>query len=331
MPGPALAEVGRGQIAVDEVGIRRRGSVAGEARDLGRRRRQAPQVERQSPDERGAVRVGRRLESRRLEPRQQEAIDGRRRPRVVGDGRRIHLANRLPGPVRPPSCRQIERRGRVGRIAEPGRGGVGPRRPHLDPPGERRDVVAGQGTGGRHQHGASVEPLDERARLRAARHDDRPGVAPLQQPLATVEAQPAERRVDARAVAGEAVVGQEWPDGRLEELGPSRGHGLGAGGTGGLRRDGGRGRGREGQEGREGQRDRTVAQQPGDGVHRIRRQSTMLAGHGQTNAGTAPAIPPLRPGPRADTASGGPRSALSLRPQHVYWNSGLPGGPATAR
>ena len=109
---PALAEVGRFEIAVDQVGIGRRRVVSRETGDLGRRRGQPAQVERQAADERGAVRVRRRREPGLVEGGQDEPVDRRRRPGLVIDGGRLRRLHRLPGPVRAPALRQIERRGR---------------------------------------------------------------------------------------------------------------------------------------------------------------------------------------------------------------------------
>ena len=97
--GPALAEVRRVEIAVDQglVGVWR--DIADEARDLGRRRREPAQVERQPADEGLAVGGTGRRHPLGVEPRSDEAVDGPNGPRRVGDIRRRHRADRLPGPV----------------------------------------------------------------------------------------------------------------------------------------------------------------------------------------------------------------------------------------
>ena len=105
---PALAEVWRVEVAVHQVGVRRWRPVAGEPRDLGRGRRQPPQIERQAADERRAVGVRGRGESRLLEPRQDEPVGRRRRPGLVIHGGRVRGLHRLPRPVRAPPLRQIE-------------------------------------------------------------------------------------------------------------------------------------------------------------------------------------------------------------------------------
>ena len=97
-------------------------------------------------------------------------------------------------------------------------GRLRPRRAHLDPSGQGRDVVGGQGPGRRHQHGAAVQALHQGALGGTTRHDGRPRIASGQQRLAAVEPEPAERRVDPRAVARVAVVGQQRADGGFEEL-----------------------------------------------------------------------------------------------------------------
>ena len=62
VPAPSLAEVGRGQQAVDEVFVGGGRRVGDEGRDLFRRGRQADEVEREPPDEGRAVGLWRRAE-----------------------------------------------------------------------------------------------------------------------------------------------------------------------------------------------------------------------------------------------------------------------------
>ena len=112
--GHPLAVVRRGQQAIDQlfVGIGTR--VGQKGIDLGRRRRQAGQVERQPADQRCLVRLGRRLQSLALEPGQNEAIDRISRPAGIanfrqrrphrGDKRPMHTVN---GPFRDPALEQV--------------------------------------------------------------------------------------------------------------------------------------------------------------------------------------------------------------------------------
>ena len=73
--GQPLAEVGRGQQAIDErlVGVGRR--VGQERVDLGRGRGQAGQVERQAADQGGAVGLGGGPQALGLEPGEDEVVD----------------------------------------------------------------------------------------------------------------------------------------------------------------------------------------------------------------------------------------------------------------
>ena len=213
---PPFAEVGRVQIAVDQIRPRRRRPVGGEARDLGRCRRQAAQVERQPPDERRAVGVAGRRESFGFKPGQEVAILHGRRPGRGADRRRLRRDDRLPGPVRGAARFQIERLRWIGSV---GRGaGHRPGSAHFHPPGDGLDLAGLERAGRRHQDRPAVHPLHDGAVRRAAGHERRSRVSAFQHRLAAVEPETAEGRGDAGAVAGVTVVGEERADGGLEEL-----------------------------------------------------------------------------------------------------------------
>ena len=217
MPRPPLAEVRRREVPVDEVGVRVGRRVGDEPRDLGRRRGQPPQIERQPADQRPAVDGRRRLQPLGLELGEDEAILRAPRPRLVGDGGRLDRLDRLPRPVLAPPLVEVERLGRV-RRAHGHRRGLGPRRAHLDPGDQALHLRRVEGAGRRHEHGPPLHPLHEGARRRVARHHRRPRVAPREQPVAAVEPQPPERRLQRRPVALEALPGEQRPYLGLEEL-----------------------------------------------------------------------------------------------------------------
>ena len=217
MARPPLAEVGRRQVPVDEVGVGVGRRVADEPGHLGRRRRQPPQVERQPADERPTVDRRRRIEPLGLQPGEDEPVLRAPRPRLVGDGGRLGRPDRLPRPVLAPPLVEVERLRRVGRAGRRRRR-LGPRRAHLDPRDQALDLRRSEGAGRRHQHRPSLHPLHEGAPVRVARHHRGAAVAPREQPLPAVEPQPPERRLERRPVALEALLREQRPDLGLEEL-----------------------------------------------------------------------------------------------------------------
>ena len=156
-PRPALAVVGRGEEAVDDLLVGVRAAVGEEGVDLRRRRGKADEVEAEPADERLARGLGRGREALLLEPREDERVDGvphplRARDRGHGGPRRLHV-----GPV-------------DGRIAPPGRaaGARRSRHPGVDPGREPRDLLGRQRRllvrhAGRRP---AVEVLDEQALAR---------------------------------------------------------------------------------------------------------------------------------------------------------------------
>ena len=229
----------RSQVAVDEVAVGVGRRVADEPGDLGRRRRQPPQVEREPADQRAAIHRRRRLEPLRLQPGEDETVLRAPRPRLVGDGGRLDPLDGLPRPVLAPPLVQVERLGRV-RRAGGRRSGLGPRRAHFDPGDQALDRRRVESAGRRHQHRPPLHPLHERARRGVARHYCRPRVAPCEQPVPAVEPQPPERRLQRRPVALEALPGEQRPDLGLEELDllRARPRWLGAGVDAGHQSDG---------------------------------------------------------------------------------------------
>ena len=85
VPGPAFAVVRRGEQPIDDLLVGAGRFVGQKGIDLGRRRRQADQVERHAAQQRALVGRRRRRQAGRFEPRQNESIDRRLDPSRVAD------------------------------------------------------------------------------------------------------------------------------------------------------------------------------------------------------------------------------------------------------
>ena len=123
---PLLAEVRRGERAVDHALVCVGAGVLEEGGDFGGRRRQSGQVERHAADQGRFRGFGRRLDVFGVEPGQDEIVDRIASPRGVANGRRSGAADRLERPVE----------GRLRR--------GGPRRARVDPGADARDLGGGE-------------------------------------------------------------------------------------------------------------------------------------------------------------------------------------------
>ncbi len=188
-PRPVLAERVLRQQAVHHflVGV---GALVGDERvHLGRRRRQAGQVERDAANERFPVRFGRMRQALALQPGQDEAVDRVTDPRLVLDGGRVGPDRRDVRPVR--------------LVLGAGR----------HPAFQHFLLPVGQGflrAGRRHHLGRLVpeNTVNQLAFIGITR-DDGPL---LDGGVALVQAQPGLARPGVGAVAGEAVLRQDGAD-----------------------------------------------------------------------------------------------------------------------
>ena len=184
------------------VGVRR--GVGHEGVDIGRRRRQAGQVERQTARERAAGRLGRGHEPLALQPGEDEAVDLAVCPIAVRDRGRLRALRR---PVRPVV---LELRALEDEAAE-----------DLDLAFRERRV----GMQGRHpvQRLARRDPLEQLALVQAARHQ-RPATRGqnAQRRLRLVEAQPRLTHGHVRTVALVAVIREDRPHVAMEGKGLAR-------------------------------------------------------------------------------------------------------------
>ncbi len=192
-----LAVRRRGQVVLDGAGVRAGRSIAHERVDVGGRRREAGQVERETADDDLGRGRRRRREAFGVQPRAHERID-RVRTRVPVTGtRHADRVDRDERPMRPvvrtlddPSLEQrlVRRRQRQVRL------------------GRRHPVVLV----------VCIDAPDELALARVARLDDRPPFADvvelLQHALAQVEAQLRFPLPGIGAVAAEAAIGEQRPD-----------------------------------------------------------------------------------------------------------------------
>ena len=196
--GHALAVGRRRQQAIDDALVGVGGAVGEERVDLGRRRRQAGQVEGHAPQPGLARRLGRRLPALRLERGQHEPIDLAACPAARGDRRQRRRGGRDERPVRLP----------LGAL--------------FDPADQRRllDLVEREVRIGRRHHHLGVgagDAADQLALGRAARHDG--AMARLQRRQRRclhVEPQPALALPVVRTVALEAAVREERLDVEVE-------------------------------------------------------------------------------------------------------------------
>src|SRR5206468_2349615 len=96
---PALAVGRRSEIAIDEDLEGARPRIVDERLDLFRRRRQTAEVELDATQQRPAIGLRIRRQSRRLEPSEDERVDGRRDPRGILGGGNRWTAHGLESPV----------------------------------------------------------------------------------------------------------------------------------------------------------------------------------------------------------------------------------------
>ena len=99
VPGKPLAIVGRREQAVDVVFKGCRVGVGDDCRDIGRLRRQAREDFGRSANKHCPLRLSRRLQARRLETGQHEAVNVAATPVLVPHGRRRRGLWRVPAPV----------------------------------------------------------------------------------------------------------------------------------------------------------------------------------------------------------------------------------------
>ena len=99
VPTAVLAPLRYGHEFCDELFIRVRRGVFHECLDLLRLRRQPREIERKPPRQRAAIRFRRRLQSRGIQRREDEAINRIPHPRLVLHHRQCRALRRLKGPV----------------------------------------------------------------------------------------------------------------------------------------------------------------------------------------------------------------------------------------
>ncbi len=157
------------------------------------------------------VRPGRRLESLRLQARQDEGVDRIGAPFRILDCQQSRQANRLQGPV-PGSD--------LGNRESPvlvGAGRFGPGSALLDPDGQVSDGLVREFLLGRHlQLAGMLDDLEQQALLRLTGKHNPTAVAALEKPDPRIEAQSAV--LFFRTVAGLAALDQDRADMLLEEL-----------------------------------------------------------------------------------------------------------------
>ena len=254
LPGPVLGMLGGGEQPVDELAIPGVGGIGAERIGLVGGRRQAGEVEPEAAHQITGRGLGRRRQAGRQDPGADEAIDGRLLPGGGDRGRHAAHASRqydgrrrgrLEGRDRPErpmglaaGCEPrlhllLARRGRrvVAARAAPGESAGHPRLEHAHFVGGE-PVVGG--------HGADVADVpdrgDEPAVVGVARHDHGARVAAGEQPRTRVE--PEARLRDLRPVARLALLHEQRPHPRLEELLLLWRHGLHRGHEVRLRRHG---------------------------------------------------------------------------------------------
>ena len=252
--GAVLAPVPRPQQPVDEglVGVVR--GVVQVGREEARIGRQPRQVEGRPAGQGALVGLGRRGQPLGLEPRENEAVDGVARPRLVGHRRGRVLGDGFERPV-----------------LVPRRALVDPAGQHVDLPG--RQPLVGQRRGRHPQPFVGVgDALVQQARPGVAGHDGGTARARPERPVPRVEPQPRLARALVGPVAREAVVGQNRPHVALEVDG---------GGQRGRRRLGG-------EAGRGGRQQRRGA------AGRGQDESQAANGHGVCTPRPTPAVPGSR-------------------------------------
>ena len=190
MPRPAFTEVGRGQQAIDRVGVSARARVAQKGADILGFGRQAGQHEAKPAQKSGAAGSLRGGEAVLFKLREDETVDVLIRPLFLLDtgNRRAHNGLQTP-PAAPLAERLLPRllddrrcRGRIARIG----------RPHAYPTLERRNDSGSQFLAPqRHRRRGALMPdgSNERAQVDIAGYDRRPGHASLLPTAAVVEPQ----------------------------------------------------------------------------------------------------------------------------------------------
>ena len=209
---PVHPEFGAAQERIDDPGERVGRVVLDERRDLGWRRRDADQVEEDSPQQRRPVGVGDREEPLRLEPGEEEPIDIGAGPRLVLHSRHGRFADRLERPVRTARI-GIDSRGPLGCGI-----GSGIRRPHRDPSLQDADLRLRQLSPRRHLERLVANRLDQHALLRRSGHKGGTAVPPLDPPSAAVETQAPLEDLRLRGVARVTMLDEEGTHLLLEEM-----------------------------------------------------------------------------------------------------------------
>ena len=135
--GPPHAELRARQQAVDDLLVSVGRGIAREYVDLGRRRRQAGQVEAQAAEQGRTVGLGRGAKALRIEPRHDERVDRVADPGTIPDGRDLRPLERLERPVGPllRGDRLLRDRGIVG----DGHGGTGEAEEDAERAGDRAE------------------------------------------------------------------------------------------------------------------------------------------------------------------------------------------------
>ena len=176
---PALAIGRRREQAIDEPRVGVRSLVRQEGMDLIHRGRQPGQIEGDSSDQGPLVGPRGGSQTRRLEFRQDKAIDRSSRPRLVFDAR----DSLVDGSTKRPMVRVAAPRATHG-------GGRRERNAHLDPSGQVGDLALGKFILlGRHfpYTGGMSHGTDQERLCGLARNDRRAGIASLEQRFARVE------------------------------------------------------------------------------------------------------------------------------------------------
>ena len=180
VPGLHLAKVGRGERALHEGLVRPGGLVSQKLRNLRGGRRQAGEIELQSPNERDAVGLGRGARPFLLQAGEDLPVDFAARPGRVFHGGGDWFLDRLKRPMRGTHTGA----GGGFRCGRPGRSLV-------DPAPQQRDLGGGQLALRRHLRHV-VRPgdgMNQQTLRRLARHKSRAGIAALFDANVRVEAQ----------------------------------------------------------------------------------------------------------------------------------------------
>ena len=214
---PTLAVSRRGEQAIHHGLESLRRFVRNESIDLGRRRRQAGEVEGRTANQRALIRERRGGHALRFELREHELVEVAFRPL----GRVLHHRNRrsFHRLIRPVLASLVP----IHLQRSHGTGGVQPRvrRAHANPRLEVRDDLGGEALAlGRHHlvGVGGLQCLEKEAFLRLARDDGGAAGAALEQAVLAVHIEAALELLGLRGVALVAMLGERGTDFLLEEL-----------------------------------------------------------------------------------------------------------------